>query len=382
MKDMNDLHSAGVDLRAYGDAAKLYQPKAQDKAQDQDQNKDGKAGLIMSSRDFVAGYVAPQYLVEGILQQRRIYSLTGKTGDGKTALQLYIAYLLATGTPLGKREVERCRVLYLAGENPDDVRARWLCMSEALGFDASAIDVHFMPGQFSVSSLLKRIKNESETIGGFGAVIVDTSAAYFEGDAENDNVQLGNYARLLRRLSELRGEPAVIVGCHPIKSGESLTPRGGGAFLAEVDGNLTCRKLSDEIIELHWSGKYRGASFEPVPFKITRITSERVLDGKGRPIPSVMARLTDDETLDRLEEQLGADHDQVLLLLDTTPGMSQGKMAEALGWSSGFGPDKAKVNRVLTRLVNRKRAEKDERGKYSLTKRGKEDAAKLRKGVL
>jgi RecA-family ATPase len=73
--------------------------------------------LIIPSRDFVANYVAPQYLIEGIIQQRRIYSLTGKTGDGKTALQLYLAYLFATGAPLGKREVEQCRVLYLAGEN-------------------------------------------------------------------------------------------------------------------------------------------------------------------------------------------------------------------------------------------------------------------------
>jgi RecA-family ATPase len=149
-----------------------------------------KKRLIMSSRDFVAGYVAPQYSVEGVMQQRRLYSLTGKTGDGKTALQLYIAYLLATGTLLGEREVEKCRVLYLAGENPDDVRARWLVMSDVLNFDAGNVDVHFVEGVFSVSGMLERIKAEAEEIGGFGAVIVDTSAAYFEGDEENDNVQL------------------------------------------------------------------------------------------------------------------------------------------------------------------------------------------------
>jgi hypothetical protein len=164
----------------------------------------------MHSRDFVSGYVAPQYLIEGILQQRRIYSLTGKTGDGKTALQLFIAFLLATATPLGKREVERCRVLYLAGENPDDVRARWIAMSDALGFDADTIDVHFVEGVFSVSGMFDRVKAEAEAIGGFGAVIVDTSAAYFEGDAENDNVQLGNWARMLRKLSGLPGHPGCL----------------------------------------------------------------------------------------------------------------------------------------------------------------------------
>jgi hypothetical protein len=339
---------------------------------------EGPKALIISSGDFVAGYIAPQYLIEGIVQQKRIYSLTGKTGDGKTALQLYLASLIATGASLGQREVERCRVLYLAGENPDDVRARWLAMSDALNFDASTIPVHFVEGVFSVSGMLERVKAESDAIGGFGAVIVDTSAAYFEGAEENDNVQLGNWARLLRRLTELPGGPAVIVGCHPIKSGESLLPRGGGAFLAEVDGNLTCKKLSDEIIELHWSGKYRGASFDPVLFELVTITSERVKDAKGRLIASVMVRLTDNAKLDYIEERTAEYEDQMLVLLHTTPGMAQAKMAEALGWVSEYGPLKQKVNRALARLLSHRLAEKDRMGKYQLTEKGKKEAMRLK----
>jgi hypothetical protein len=332
--------------------------------------------LIMSSREFVAGYVAPQYLIEGIIQQRRIYSLTGKTGDGKTALQLYIAYLLATGTPLGKREVEQCRVLYMTGENPDDVRARWIAMSDALGFDPDTVDVHFVEGVFSVSALYNRVKIEAEAIGGFGMVIVDTSAAYFEGDAENDNVQLGNWARTLRNLTDLPGKPAVIVGCHPVKSGEVLLPRGGGAFLAEVDGNLTCKKEC-EVIELSWCGKYRGADFEPVLFKITSITSRRVKDAKGRLIPTVMLRLTDDATLERLSAAQGEDHDRVLGLLYSTPGLSQADMAKRLNWYNNGEPAKSRVNRALKQLVKHKLAAQDRNDKYVLLEKGKKEARKL-----
>jgi hypothetical protein len=335
--------------------------------------------LIKSSREFVAGYVAAQYLVEGIIQQRRLYSLTGKTGDGKTALQLYLAYLLATGSPLGKRQVEKCRILYLAGENPDNVMARWISMSDVLGFNADTIDVHFVDGVISISERLDQVKAEAEAIGDFGAVIVDTAAAYFEGDAENDNVQLGNYARLLRKLIDLRGEPGVIVGCHPTKNGEVLMPRGGGAFINEMDGNLTCKKVSDEVVELSWYGKYRGANFDPVLFKLIPITSDRVKDAKGRLIPSIMARLTDDDTLDHLAEAMADDHDQVLILLDTTPGMSQANIAHALGWESEHGPHKSKVNRALGHLTKSGLAGKDLRGKYSLTGSGKKEAAKLRR---
>ena len=45
-----------------------------------------------------------------------------------------------------------------------------------------------------------------------------------------------------RTLTTLPGGPCVLVLCHPIKhvsEPEQLLPRGGGAFLAEVDGNLT-----------------------------------------------------------------------------------------------------------------------------------------------
>ena len=195
--------------------------------------------------------------------------------------------------------------------------------------------------------------------------------------ATKKTTQLGNHARLLRKLTELPGTPAVIVGCHPIKSGENLVPRGGGAFLAEVEGNLTCKKLSDEIIELHWSGKYRGASFDPVLFELAVITSERVKDAKGRLIPSVMVRLTDNATLDGIEEQTANDEDQVLLLLDVTPGMSQAKIAESLDWMTAHGPHKSKVNRALANLLKHKLAEKDRHGKYRLTERGKKDASKL-----
>jgi predicted transcriptional regulator len=101
------------------------------------------------------------------------------------------------------------------------------------------------------------------------------------------------------------------------------------------------------------------------------------MDAKGRLIPSVMVKLTDNTKLDDAEEQEADNEDQVLLLLDTTPGMSQAKMAEALGWVSQYGPFKQKVNRTLGTLVKHRLAEKDRRGRYRLTEKGKQDAKKL-----
>jgi hypothetical protein len=67
----------------------------------------------VGSRDFVAGFSPPDYLVDGIVQRRFIYSLTVKTGTGKTAPALLMAASVAPGRPIGDREVAKGRVLYL-----------------------------------------------------------------------------------------------------------------------------------------------------------------------------------------------------------------------------------------------------------------------------
>ena len=96
----------------------------------------------------------------------------------------------------------------------------------------------------SEETIRARIDVEAAKSGPFSLLIVDTSATYYFGDDENDNVALGNHARMLRTFVNLPGGPTVLVTCHPTKTPnmDNLLPRGGGAFLAEVDGNLVCIK--------------------------------------------------------------------------------------------------------------------------------------------
>jgi hypothetical protein len=46
--------------------------------------------LIQSSVEFTRNFVPPDYLIDGILQRRFCYSLTAKTGTGKTAIMLRV----------------------------------------------------------------------------------------------------------------------------------------------------------------------------------------------------------------------------------------------------------------------------------------------------
>jgi hypothetical protein len=86
---------------------------------------------VLSSAAFVSIFTPPEYTIAGILQRRFIYSFTGATGAGKTAIMLLLAAHVALGRNISpQHEVEKGRVLYLAGENPTDCQMRWIAMAQ------------------------------------------------------------------------------------------------------------------------------------------------------------------------------------------------------------------------------------------------------------
>jgi hypothetical protein len=338
------------------------------------------APFIKSSAEFVAGFVPPDYLWDGILQRRFCYSLTGATGGVKTAIALLLASSVALAGMVAGRQFERGRVLYFAGENPDDVRMRWIAMAEHMGFDIDAIDVHFIPGVFNLDEIEAGVRAEAQKLGGMVLVIVDTSAAYFLGEDENSNVQMGAHARRFRGLTTLPGEPTVLVLCHPVKNATSdnLVPRGGSAFLAEVDGNLTAARTG-ETTTLHWQRKYRGPDFEPMPFELCPVTADLLKDSKGRNLPTVIARaLTDAEQQAEAAESRSHEDAVLMLLLDHEEGLPYAAIAKRLRWVNAEGqPNKSRVFRVVDRLVRAKLLIK-ERGTPALTEKGKAAAKRAK----
>jgi hypothetical protein len=274
--------------------------------------------LIKSSREFVASFEAPDYLIEGILQRRFIYSLTGLTGSGKSAIALLLCAATALKRSLAGRAVERGRALYLAGENPDDIKMRWILMSEEMGFDLEKIDVHFIEGSTVLSENIRRIRDEVDRIGGVQLIIVDTSAAYFEGDSENDNTQAGDHARMLRSLTRLPGGPCVVVNCHPTKyasSDNTLIPRGGGAFLNEMDGNMPCLNDNGLVKVQRDNAKFRGPQWDPIVFELITLTTSEIADSKGRLIPTVMAKALSDQEYRERERSVHTAEDKILAFM-------------------------------------------------------------------
>src|SRR5262245_51989262 len=80
-------------------------------------NGNGKNGhappvaRILSCEQFTAGFVPPDYLIEGLIQRRFVYAMTGQTGHAKTAIALKLMELVASSSPafLGSHRVEKGR---------------------------------------------------------------------------------------------------------------------------------------------------------------------------------------------------------------------------------------------------------------------------------
>lgn len=341
--------------------------------------------LIISSEAFTQDFTPPDYLIDGLTQRRFIYSLTGNTGAGKTAVALRLAAHVALGTSFGDYEVEQGRVLYFAGENPDDLRMRWIALSEQMRFDRDLIDVHFIVGaETEISKVKGRIEAEVAALGGVSLVIVDTSAAYFNCDEctdENDNVQARKHASLFRSLTTLTGGPTVIVLAHPPKSAKSdnLLPRGGGAFLNEVDGNFVLRKV-DALAELHWQGKFRGPEFEPISFELHPVTAETLRDSKDRPIRTVLAVPLSDEDRAAVEASQDQDGNSILALMSSEPGLSLMDMAKVLRWqNTKDDPDKRRAQQTMDRLRRSNLVVMGPTTKrYTLTKKGQQAASAIK----
>lgn len=323
------------------------------------------ARAIVASGEWVKDWVAPDFLIDGLFQRRYVYAMTGPAGTGKTAIALTLAAHVALGLLLGEAEVETGRVLYLAGENPDDILTRWRLLAEHMHFDAATVPVDFLPGVLE----LEPIKRQARARGPYDLVIVDTSAAYFPGEDENDNVAARKWAQDLRALCELPGGPCVIVAAHPHKSSNSHhEPRGGVAFLNEIDGNTYLDK-SGRTVSLNRHEKFRGPEFRPIWFQMDEVISEELKYRNGRPVTGVIAAPMTAERHVQAESKL--DHTTGLIAaLHGKPGASLAEIATAIGLDGSQDKDRSRVRRELLKLSNF--AKQDSSGHWHLTDQGEQ----------
>lgn len=337
--------------------------------------KRSDAPLLVDACDWLAASTPPVYVVEGIIQRGHLCALTAVTNHGKTAVGLALAVCVATGKKFAGKDIQQGKVLILCGENPDGFRTRLLATLEAMGLERGDVAglITVLPLALRIGEYAEQIVQEARAQGGeYALVLVDTSVSYFTGDNEDDNLQARNHAWHLRALVELPGHPAVIANCHPTKSADrdSLLPRGGGAFLNEIDVNLTVW-AEGESATLHWHRKKRGPDFDPIPFEFHGKTIEE----HGVRVPTVVAVHITEQRADEIRSQRSQEEDRLLHALLHSPNESFPGLAIHCGWNGDKA--KSKVSRVMGRLKDDQLVKKH-RGRWVLSPTGKLEAEKVK----
>lgn len=335
---------------------------------------------IFTGAAFIARHVPPVWLIDGIVQRGRLYACTSLTGHGKTAVWGFNACMIHAGRMIGQLDVFQGNALILAGENPSDLEARMIGMTEALKIPRDRLP-YVLPGSFPMTdeeaaAVRRDIQRQ---IGKPLALIVgDTASSFFPGDEENSNVQSGNYARTLRSFTvECLGKPAVVALCHPIKNAtrSTLIPRGGSAFLNELDGNLTLWSESrGEVTEMHWAGKIRGPDFSPLGYGLRQVPTG-MIDEKDRPEMTIIAEPMSEEAVANHVKQTIANEDVVLRALRDHPDWSFAQIARSTGWvGEDDQPEKWRVQRAIARLADARLVQQSRPGSpWKLTEKGEKD---------
>ena len=128
-----------------------------------------------------------------------------------------------------------------------------------------------------------------------------------------------------------------------------MVPRGGSAFLAELDGNLSCEKVGNLSV-LKQCGKFRDVDFDPISFR----REVRYPDGFGG-IPTIIARYADATETAKQLVRLKEDDAQVVKFLAANQFTSFRDVAKALTWFLSSGDaDGKKVERAIKSLRRKK----------------------------
>lgn len=252
---------------------------------------------VVPIREFMSEGVGVSYVWQHILAKGWLYAMTANPGSGKTSVCLYMAVMMALGKTLMGKKTAPCKVLFLCGENPQDVRLRMEVMLLEMGLDVDELDgrIFFTRRPFAIDdrAQLSRFVAEAMAHGPYDLMMIDTGPAHSSADDENDNRAMHELAIAMRELMEPLGMPCTVALMHPHKSPtkETLLPRGGSAFVGSIDGCLCLwRESGETTTELFPHGqKFRGRPFDPMYFDLRPVNHPTALDNFGDPIGTVIA---------------------------------------------------------------------------------------------
>ncbi|MDF2810386.1 MAG: hypothetical protein K0S56_1417 [Microvirga sp.] len=222
-------------------------------ASSQAEHADPLAGFIF--HDF-APVAPPKLLVKGLVPFEGICFLAGQSGSGKTFLAVDLAVSLAAGLPFfGRKVSERVGVVILAaeGESTMALRVHAACVHKSLNMPLPLSwqgDVPNLAASREIDEMVGRLRAVDERFQQehdvrLGCVVIDTLAAAFGLEDENNNAEASKIIRLMSRMAAALN--AVVMPIHHYGKSAETGLRGASAWRAGADAVLAVTADRDEL---------------------------------------------------------------------------------------------------------------------------------------
>lgn len=285
--------------------------------------------------------------------RQTVNTITANPNCGKTAFAIETAIALAMGEALYGRKLDAARALYFAGENYSDVRSRLVLSFMERGIDPYKIPFDIRRGGFSFADHCDDVLAQT-SLREYELIFVDTLAAHFSGESENDNAQMQKYFDSFAKVCNGPGQPAVVVLAHPSAAYSdvapsyalhNMRPRGASSSWGTIDSNLNLVKRGSVV-----QGHLQKRRSKPVPdvfFRLKPMSDPTVVDGDGEIEESVRA-----EPISAGQAQFSKINDSVLVLkeLEKDPNQSLRKIEKALQ-GEGHKITRSKISRAIDKLA-------------------------------
>ena len=250
---------------------------------------------------------APQYLIEGLIEQQSLCQMFGEPGSGKSFMAIDAACSIGSGKDFHGRAVVRGPVVYVAGEGRRGVVRRINAWAKAHSIDLPDISLYVSRTAVGINNgnnlagLKAEIHHIMEEFGAPALIIIDTLARNFGDGDENDTKDMTSFIAEVDRLNDEFHCASLIV--HHAGHGEKGRARGSSALKGALDTEYKISKQEDRI-RMSCSKMKDDDEPEPMCFYLIpvdmgqdeagAIINSAVLEFRGTAAPE-SARLTKNE---------------------------------------------------------------------------------------
>ena len=204
---------------------------------------------------------APQYLIEGLIEEQSMSQMFGDPGSGKSFMAIDAACSIGSGKDFHGRPVARGFVVYVAGEGRRGVVRRINAWAIAHSVQLADISLYVsrtavgIRNDHQLDELKQEIQAIAEEFGEPALIIIDTLARNFGDGDENIAADMSGFITKVDGLNDEFNCASLII--HHSGHGDKDRGRGSSSLKGALDSEyrisksddrirMTCTKMKDE----------------------------------------------------------------------------------------------------------------------------------------